>query len=270
MFTLVVYTLAILCVGVKAYDYTFGNYSLYYSESCYCDPDNYMGRNYKAPNAGFVTTFSIYDKQHDTYGFIGYNPNQKAIVVAYRGTSDVANWLSDLNLVKTSYPYCDGCEVHKGFYDAEQGVITNVLNQVKELKSAYPSYTILVTGHSLGAALATLTAVDILMTISQDVRLFNFGSPRVGNTAFAEWASAKIQDRNRVTHHKDTVPHCPLHERFTHLSGEYYEPDDKPDVVACVGYEDPNCSYQWSITSVDDHLLYMGVVMGSSGCNAIL
>jgi hypothetical protein len=58
-----------------------------------------------------------------------------------------------------------------------------------------------------------------------------------------------------------------MHERFTHIAGEIYE-----DLKAggplndCVGEEDPKCSYQWHLTSVDDHLLYQGLVMGSGGC----
>lgn len=66
------------------------------------------------------------------------------------------------------------------------------------------------------------------------------------------------------------VPHCPMHERFTHISGEWYEPDDTVKLNACTGFEDPTCSYQWSVTSIDDHLYYLGLTMGTGGCSAIL
>jgi hypothetical protein len=114
--------------------------------------------------------------------------------------------------------------------------------------------------------MATLTAVDLKESgISNSLRLFNFGSPRVGNTAFAEWASSYLGDRNRITHYKDMVPHVPMHERFTHISGEWYQ--DENDVVhQCTGYEDPNCSYQWSITNIDDHMHYLTLYMG---CDAV-
>ena len=71
----------------------------------------------------------------------------------------------------------------------------------------------------------------------------------------------------RVTHHKDMVPHSPMHERFTHIGNEKYEPDDNMNPVGlndCIDYEDPYCSYQWHVTSIDDHLWYMGVTMGES------
>jgi predicted lipase len=102
--------------------------------------------------------------------------------------------------------------------------------------------------------------LDLIDAGFSPIRMFHFGSPRVGNTAFANYASAKIVDRNRNTHYKDMVPHVPMHERFTHHSGEWYE--DPQGMHQCVGLEDPNCSYQWSFTSVDDHLLYLGLHVG--------
>jgi predicted lipase len=108
-----------------------------------------------------------------------------------------------------------------------------VVSAVQKLQSQLPQYTVSVTGHSLGAALATLTALDLLFSPAIDARglqLVNFGSPRVGNTKFAEFASGALagagagvySPHSRVTHYKDIVPHCPMHERFTHIDGEQY------------------------------------------------
>ncbi len=105
-----------------------------------------------------------------------------------------------------------------------------------------------------------MTAMDFLDSGIAPLSLFNFGSPRVGNTDFANFASAKLGDRNRNTHHKDMVPHVPMHERFTHISGEWYETD--AGLKECVGLEDDSCSYQWHITSIDDHMNYLGLYMG--------
>jgi hypothetical protein len=60
-----------------------------------------------------------------------------------------------------------------------------------------------------------------------------------------------------VSHSQDMVPHCPMHERFTHTAGEIYEDlHSGGPLKDCVGEEDKTCSYQWSLTNVDDHLLY--------------
>jgi hypothetical protein len=268
---MITFLLALLSL-VHAYDWTYGNLTLYHSESTYCSPSTYLTRTYKGPLQGFVPTYAIEDATHDTHGYIGYHAGQKAIYVAFRGSESITNWLSDLDAVLISYPHCSGCEVHKGFYTAEQAVITSIISEVSRLLHVNPTYQVLVTGHSLGSALSTLTASDLVLSGITNVRLFNYGSPRVGNTAFANYYQTIVKDRNRVTHHKDTVPHVPMHERFTHISGEYYEPDNTVRLNVCTGQEDPNCSYQWSITSISDHLYYLGVQMGegTAECSQVL
>lgn len=108
------------------------------------------------------------------------------------------------------------------------------------------------------------------------VRLFNFGSPRVGDREFAVFYSSHLKDHVRVTHHKDIVPHIPVHEEdYLHINGEWYQPGDwlsnsTMSLVDCTGYEDPDCSYQWTLTSVEDHMSYLGVDLGTHNCDDIL
>jgi hypothetical protein len=100
------------------------------------------------------------------------------------------------------------------------------------------------------------------------LRLFNFGSPRVGNDEFAAWASTYLTDRNRVTHYKDNVPHIPSEVRFRHISGEWYEDQDHV-IHTCVGYEDPSCADQWLLvdTNMDDHSVYLSLDMSCEGAS---
>lgn len=268
--TFLTFFLALVSSVSAGYDWTYGNYSLWHSENAYCDPDTYLTRQNKGVLTGFVGTYSIYNAKHDTRGYIGYTASQSTIYVSFRGSESIRNWIDNLDAKLTTYPLCSNCEVHQGFYEAEQDSIDDVKKEVQRLKKLYPSYSVVVTGHSLGAALATLTALDLLSAGVSPIRMFNYGSPRVGNDEFAEYASNKLSDRSRVTHHKDMVVHCPMHQRFTHISNEYYQPDDSITLIACKGYEDETCSYQWSKTNIDDHLLYLGVVMGEGGCSAIL
>ncbi len=194
--------LACLAAQASAFDWTMGNLTLWHSQSTYCSPSTYMTRTYKGLLSGFVPTYAINDSAHDTHGYIGYNTAQQAIYVAFRGSESIQNWISDLDAILTTYPLCSNCEVHKGFYTAEQASYANILSQVKSLRSKYPTYQVVVTGHSLGAALATLTSIDLIHSGISNVRMFNYGSPRVGNTAFANYYQTIVGDRNRVTHHK--------------------------------------------------------------------
>lgn len=253
----------------SSFDWTMGNTTVMYSEIAYCG--NFDTRSYTGLAKGFVlvTSFDV----DDIVGFIGYNPNDKTIYISYRGSETISNWITNLDIVLSDCPSewkstVDGCEVHKGFLTAERSVYNDyILPTVQNLQQKY-KYKVVTTGHSLGAALATITAIDLINDGIQDVSTFHFGSPRVGNEAFGEFISSYIPSIHRCTHHKDMVPHSPTHERFMHTSGEWYEDPDL-SLKECSGYEDPTCSYQWHITSIEDHLHYLGQHMGINGCDEL-
>jgi triacylglycerol lipase len=62
----------------------------------------------------------------------------------------------------------------------------------------------------LGAALAVLTSPTVdLLTANNDVRMYNFAGPRVGNPAFAGAYSAFVAQSYRVVNLTDVVPFLP-------------------------------------------------------------
>ena len=250
-------------------DPAMANATLTYSEIAYCG--DYATREYSGAAAGFVYTYE-FNGLHENQGLMGYNPNDQTIYISFRGSSDPQNWITNLEAFQKDCPASwniAGCGVHKGFFNAEQDVIPGIYANLKSLMDKYPSYKVVVTGHSLGAALATVTAADLISSYgvpASKVTLWNYGSPRVFNEAGSVGVSSMILSIHRVTHHKDLVPHSPTHNmNYQHIDNEWYE-DPTADVVSCTGYEDPNCSYKWAITSIKDHLVYMGLDIGEAGC----
>ena len=112
--------------------------------------------------------------------------------MAFRGTTGILNWVQNLKFIQSPYNKCDGCEVHTGFLQTWENMKekTGIFNYTEGLlKGACSGCKLLITGHSLGAALATLAAFEDWET---QVEFINFGSPRVGNEAFAKAFNSKI------------------------------------------------------------------------------
>jgi hypothetical protein len=120
-----------------------------------------------------------------TQVFIASKPAENVTVVAFRGTEpdDPSDLFTDARFVRTAWANASGApfgEVHQGFADAL--LKDDVARQVKNsLDSIAPPNRFLVTGHSLGASLATLMASWIPSS-----HLYTFGSPLVGDAAFAQ------------------------------------------------------------------------------------
>lgn len=79
-----------------------------------------------------------------------------------------------------------------GFQIDLNSVYSDVLFEVTRLKALYPSAAIKTTGHSLGAALAQLTAMSLLKDGFEGITMINFGQPRTGDKAYAAFSNAKL------------------------------------------------------------------------------
>jgi hypothetical protein len=82
-----------------------------------------------------------------------------------------------------------------------------------------------VTGHSLGGAIAQLAAVE-LAELGYNVTLVTLGSPRVGDTRFAELLNKAVPRLYRITHNRDPIVHLPyVFMGFIHAGPEIFYRD---------------------------------------------
>ncbi|CAI5522387.1 unnamed protein product [Closterium sp. Naga37s-1] len=106
-------------------------------------------------------------------------------------------------------------QVHDGFLDGYKSVKPRLLLLLKAiLASSSEKYHIMVTGHSLGGALSTLFTYDLAQSDLKKqhgftLSLYNFGSPRVGNHAFAARFNQLVGDSWRIANDHDIVPRVP-------------------------------------------------------------
>jgi hypothetical protein len=147
------------------------------------------------------------------FGFALTSTNNN--VIALRGTRTDFEWTVDASIPQVPLPYgwyehgkFELARVHLGFLVLFALLADQVLAAAKNFKN--PSLPCLVTGHSLGAALAVLAAPTVnLMTPNTDVRMYNFAGPRVGNPAFADAYGMFVQQSYRVVNLTDVVPFLP-------------------------------------------------------------
>jgi len=240
------------------------NTSVWLSGAAYCGKEKYETMRLSGPAADFVYKDTLYDSSTDLQGFIGIIASTKTIYVVIRGSSSKMNWLDDLEVRKveyTTYPECD-CKVHNGFYRSALGVSNHTISAVKTLQNIYPTYSVLVTGHSYGASCGQLLTMELERN-GIKTKLYNFGQPRVGDSKYASFVNTIISEYYRITHNKDMVPHVPPTDGFGyyHSCREIFENvDGKLNMCSETECEDPTCADQYSLikTNTDDHLYYLG------------
>jgi len=240
------------------------NTSVWLSGAAYCGKEKYETMRLSGPATDFVYKDTLYDSKTDLQGFIGILSSTKSIYVVIRGSSSKMNWLDDLEVRKveyTTYPQCD-CKVHNGFYRSALGVSNHTISAVKTLQNIYPTYSVIVTGHSYGASCGQLLAMELERN-GIKTKLYNFGQPRVGDNIYAPFVKTIINEYYRITHNKDMVPHVPPTDGFGyyHSCREIFEDvDGKLTMCSETNCEDPICADQYSLikTNTDDHLYYLG------------
>lgn len=160
----------------------------------------------------------------DTAGFIATDPTHKTIVLAFRGSYSIRNWVTDAAFLFKNPDLCKGCLAEMGFWDSWANVRDDILEQLQTALAQNPGYELVVVGHSLGAAIATLAAADIRGREEEYPfpTLYAYASPRVGNRALAQYITD--QGKNyRFTHADDPVPKLPLLAMgYVHVSPEYW------------------------------------------------
>jgi pimeloyl-ACP methyl ester carboxylesterase len=151
------------------------------------------------------------------FGFVanGGEQRKKEAIVAIRGTDGAADWLTDA-IIGLGVPGPTGTMVHTGFNRTWRTLQAQVDRALPPASLA--GMTVHCVGHSLGGALASLAADHLKRGGATTVKLYTFGSPRVGMIDFTKSLTHRVTADNifRVYHPADPVPMVPVFP-FTHL-----------------------------------------------------
>ncbi len=142
----------------------------------------------------------------EVFGFIAESENK--LVVAFRGTASAADAESGQDFFQVFFPYIeDGGKTHRGSTAIYQSARNRL---IRELATFSMQKKLYITGHSLGASLATLCAIDLAVnTKFKNPIVYTYGSGRVGDPAFAARFNKAVKHSFRIFNVHDPVPTYP-------------------------------------------------------------
>lgn len=202
--------------------------------------------NWNMEFLGFYDCWNDYQRQFSTQAFMFADraTDPELIVVAFRGTNpfEAMDWYTDFDV--SWYELPNAGKVHEGFLKGlGLQVSLHALPKENESRKPYAYYAIrdelrrnakakfLVTGHSLGGALAVLFP-SVLAHHGEEGLLrrlegvYTFGQPRVGDEAFGKFAGRHLEGRYfRYVYSNDIVPRVPFDDSallFKHFGTCFY------------------------------------------------
>lgn len=193
-----------------------------------------------------MTIEVIGDEKKELAYCIYIDRSRKEIKLVFRGSVTAEDWSIDFNAIikqlpnplyedikkgsTTAIPQGKKVGVHLGFYnymfkkpnkeEVGKSKFETIQEHLDRFQEAYPDFTLTVTGHSMGAALATLFSYIKVVeernssnNNQKPIKCFVIASPRVGNENFAR-AFQELDHRGniqflRVAHNRDIVTQFP-------------------------------------------------------------
>ena len=161
------------------------------------------------PHTPHSLTMMINEHKMDIQCFLRrYND---VLTITFRGSDSHRDWKTNLSFFKKTVPYGNNqskIRVHSGFLNAyKTPVVRDRLH-----KTITPDINFIkINGHSLGAALAVLCAVDLQYHFPElDIETYLFGCPRVGNREFVHSYNKRVTKTVRVENGNDIVTKLPF------------------------------------------------------------
>lgn len=169
-------------------------------------------------------TYFYYNKVSDVTLAIENDDASGVTYVGFNGSRSGINWTNNFKFTDQTLPQgwlpddSITAKVHRGFYDSYMSVDSELLRHIKEAQ-IHPK--IVVTGHSLGGAMATLCALRLAgLGLGKHIEVITFGAPQVGDAQFVRSFDRAIQKCVRVVNPHDPVPEI-LRMQLLHTKGYF-------------------------------------------------
>ncbi|XP_021966037.1 lipase [Folsomia candida] len=241
----------------------------------------------KSQSFGYEFHSQIVNKEANTLAFIAVNKDLKEIVVSYRGT------LNMQNLVQDTHPSIVSIEagstslergkkskgpeiwVHTGMINATNSLYPEVVEKLGKLLKKHPDFDVVVIGLARllpqprrGCSVAHSFLLKEELGLPKDFptpksySYFGYGTPRVGNQAYADYWNAQPMQITRVINKADFAAYTPSAlGGYVHNGNELWIMlTGGEKVCSKMVYEDLSCANSLAaLSNVHDHLHYWDV-----------
>ena len=176
------------------------------------------------------------DPAESIFGIMWSSSN--VIFIVFRGTNYIIEWLQDLTTYQKHFSKTNNNQkqtnlkslysinskifqtltneqlnneilVHEGFLNIYNKFRNNLINKLNKLIT--PETVIIISGHSLGGAIATICSLDLSLNFDNEIITYTFAAPSSGNTAYANLINnQKNINLYRIVNLADIVPSGPF------------------------------------------------------------
>lgn len=212
-------------------------------------------------------------------GFVAVDHEREVVMLAFRGSSTRQDWYSDFEIYPTDYEptskkeykslvkegklrECKDCKIHKGFYRFIETLSHDFLVRVERIFKKYPDYNLVVTGHSLGAALASICGIELKLRGFNPL-ILTYATPKMFNKELQGWVNElfetdSVHENNvqngqvellhgyfRVIHLQDYIPMVPPGYKAAGLEIFIFKPE-LPHEIGDLEYRARGSGVTWS------------------------
>ena len=163
-----------------------------------------------------------------SFGFVAQDPAGN-VVVAIRGTEGILEWVQDAKFLAVKCPFLAGAgltedgftAVYQSLRVAQDPASKRLVDALPGLPFPRPIASLVIAGHSLGGALATLLALDVAANtaLGNNLKAWTFASPRTGDPSFADTYNQVVPNTVRIANRWTWCRSCRF-PRFTNMSSE--------------------------------------------------
>jgi hypothetical protein len=164
---------------------------------------------------GYAYNFINLQKE-SLIGIIGYNESKKIISISFRGTQCLSDWCNNMTFSQLPIKYTEPAVLlHGGYVSIFKHLKKDLYRKLlaigyrlspKEKKEL----TIILTGHSLGGAVASVTVPFIKKYFpTTHIKLVTFGAPKVGKQDYNNWLDENEIKVTSFVRKTDPAPYAP-------------------------------------------------------------